>query len=401
MSRRWILPIFLFGTPAAMVSVWSSWRLVVTAAPILIAWATLLFHFAARYWWPGRRLASVFENWNLGRSLLVWFILAGPVSLVLGKSSSVNLAFWAMLVLTMILSWILGGLSAREPGRLLRDAGWIWLIYLGWYFTLGVQYLDRHPYQRNGMFAVGLGAGLAGAWGFRNPWLRYGILALGLWLAWLTEQRTGLVAAALCVLWVLFWLAMKRMKAWRGLLAPGLVVLLLVVLLLWPMIWEGISNVLLLHDPVRGVGTGLTGRTRIWALALVKFLQSPWFGHGPGANRIIMYEVIMGQRTAHNGILSLLVDYGVFGALPGVLLFLLAVRRGLKAFWSRGELAWLGWTSLIVFILVYSLGENYWFGFSNQTSLLGLMALGLIFEHRKGSPGAIAFEAEEGDLEED
>jgi len=156
--------------------------------------------------------------------------------------------------------------------------------------------------------------------------------------------------------------------------------LALVLVILGPSIWDWVNNILLLDDPVRGTGTGFTGRARIWALAAIRFLESPWFGHGPMSNEYIMYEVVMGQRTAHNGMLAMLVDYGIFGAVPALLLFLIALRRGLKAFWSSGELAWLGWTSVIIFILAYSLGEKYWFNFGNQTSLLGLVALGVIFE---------------------
>ncbi|MDP7022600.1 MAG: O-antigen ligase family protein [Candidatus Krumholzibacteria bacterium] len=351
-----------------------------TIVPVLLSWGTLLLILANEYWIPGKQLPSLLRPWNLGRTLFLWFILAGPASMVLGSTSPSNFGFWVLLILTMILSWIVGAMNAGNPAGLLRHVAWIWLAYLAWYFTLGAQYLDSHPYERNGLFAVGIGAGLAASWGFRGFWSRASLLSAGMFLTFLTEQRTGLIASFLCVLWVLCWIALSRLRAWRGMAIPFLVPLLILLALLWQPIWSMINDFLLLDDPVRGVGTGFTGRARIWALALVHFLQSPWFGHGPLSNDYILYDVIMGQRTAHNGILALLVDYGVFGALPALLLFLLALKRGVTAFLASGEVAWLGWTSVIVFILVYSLGEKYWFHIGNQTNLLGLVALGLIFE---------------------
>jgi O-antigen ligase len=310
----------------------------------------------------------------------VWFILAGPASLLLGTGIGANLGYWIMLIATGTLCWIVGALLAEDPERLLRYAAWTWLGYLIWYFALGAQFLDRHPYERNGMFAVGMGAGLAAAWSFRNPWARGFVIALALWLAWLTEQRTGLVAAILCVIWVLSWMLLRRLRHWRGLLLPGLILLVLVIIVLSQPIFAWINEVLMLDDPVRGTETGFTGRTRIWAFAVIRFLESPWFGHGPGANTTIIYEVIMGQRTAHHGVLALLVDYGIFGTIPALGLFLLAIGRGIRRFWSTGETAILAWTSVIIFIIIYAMAENYWFSFGNQSSLLGLVALGVLFE---------------------
>lgn len=380
MIRLALFPFLMFAIPAVIVSVWSSWRGAATAAPALLAWSALILMIANQTWWVGRAFPSPLRNWSAGRTFLVWFLLAGPVSMILGAPSPSNLGFWSMLVLTMILCWIIGALFTGEPERLLRACAWTWLAYLAWYFTLAIKHLERHPYERNGMFAVGLGAGLASAWAIR--WIpgRVFMLALGMGFALLTQQRTGLVAATGCVLWALFWILVRRMRRWRGLVLPALVLMVLILIPFLSAISDWINGLLLLDDPVRGLGSGFTGRWQIWALALVRFLESPWFGHGPMSNEYIIYEVIRGPRTAHNGVLALLVDYGIFGAIPALLLFLLALRRGMRLFWSSGELAWLGWSSVIVFILLYSLGEKYWFNFGNQTSLMGLAALGLLFE---------------------
>lgn len=101
-----------------------------------------------------------------------------------------------------------------------------------------------------------------------------------------------------------------------------------------------ISEVFLLNDPYRGVGTGFVGRDTLWQNAFDAFITSPIFGNGygyfdaiksAGAHNFFLFTL------AENGIFSLIIDGWV---LYGIFRFGLARSRELFWFMSFLILAW-------------------------------------------------------------
>jgi len=116
------------------------------------------------------------------------------------------------------------------------------------------------------------------------------------------------------------------------------------------------------------VGAGLstlTGRTRIWQVALQVWLDSPWFGYGPDAWSP-MHRMQLGvpyATTAHNQLLQALSEGGLFDAVSMLVYFVLlglaAVRTATR---TRG-------VSLAFFLVITArcVGEAP-FSIGNMTS---------------------------------
>jgi len=72
-----------------------------------------------------------------------------------------------------------------------------------------------------------------------------------------------------------------------------------------------IDNVLKLHDPYRGMGTGFTGRVDIWKTSLDVWKRRPWFGYGFRA----CSPEYLGHYAGHNGYIVVMVNMGIVGLL--------------------------------------------------------------------------------------
>lgn len=89
-------------------------------------------------------------------------------------------------------------------------------------------------------------------------------------------------------------------------------------------------------------GTG-SGRLVIWKDALELFLKKPLFGTGPGNNQYyaikfgVAQDKIANGTDVHNSYLDLLVDYGLFGAVPMVAFWVMCAFTVLKRIFKTGK----------------------------------------------------------------
>lgn len=153
--------------------------------------------------------------------------------------------------------------------------------------------------------------------------------ASGLSMILLAQSREHLLALviALTILFVLQLPAMKGTKLFALLL--GLSALTTAAaLLLDPYIFEAIryvnTDVLLLYSRNRGLDSGFTGRTGVWAETFELWLKHPFFGVG-----YRQHERFLAGVPAHNAYLAVLADMGVFGLVVYLALLLSSVVAAL------------------------------------------------------------------------
>jgi len=117
-----------------------------------------------------------------------------------------------------------------------------------------------------------------------------------------------------------------------------------------------------------GVGSGLstlTGRTKIWQVAINMWLDSPWFGYGPGAWSP-MHRMELGVPSAtqaHNQLFQALSEGGLFDAVSMLVYFVLLGLAAIRcAAWTRGVSI-----AFFLIIAVRCVGESP-FSIENMTS---------------------------------
>jgi hypothetical protein len=136
------------------------------------------------------------------------------------------------------------------------------------------------------------------------------------------QSRAALITeTCACGIWALFpdaehsTLRRLLVGAWFALFVMSLLVLFGVVTL------DGVRSVMLYDDDYRGIGTGLVGRTELWASAYSSFLAHPIQGNGLG------YVSPLGD--AHNIIVTGLAQGGLL-SLPFFLSLLVSMAKAAK-----------------------------------------------------------------------
>jgi exopolysaccharide production protein ExoQ len=76
-----------------------------------------------------------------------------------------------------------------------------------------------------------------------------------------------------------------------------------------PWVTRGLEAMLKLNDPYRGISTGASGRTDLWAAALALWEAQPLLGVGFRGHESLMPD----GSPAHNAYLSMLAETGVLG----------------------------------------------------------------------------------------
>jgi len=137
-------------------------------------------------------------------------------------------------------------------------------------------------------------------------WLfRGGAIALSLYVLSCTQSRGSMLALVVAyagVAGILFFAV--RGKAWLW-LALGLMVLVAVIVS-----GDYVTNdLMMLSDPLRGVGSGATGRAHAWAETWDLFAAHPWVGVGYRQHE----QYLLSDSSAHNGYLATLAETGIFG----------------------------------------------------------------------------------------
>lgn len=98
----------------------------------------------------------------------------------------------------------------------------------------------------------------------------------------------------------------------------GVMILLAAIAILLSANFEFVRGVFHLDSTTRGIGSGLSGRTTLWAEALRVFQERPIFGHGFDSGRFFasnFFQVyVAGEiESLHNSYLTMFFDMGLIG----------------------------------------------------------------------------------------
>lgn len=141
--------------------------------------------------------------------------------------------------------------------------------------------------------------------------LRGGAIALSLYVLSCTQSRGSMLALVVAyagVAGVLFFVL--RGKAWLWLFL-GLLVLVAVIVS-----GDYVANdLMMLSDPLRGVGSGATGRARAWIETWNLFAAHPWVGVGYRQHE----QYLLSDSSAHNGYLATLAETGILGFIAYII----------------------------------------------------------------------------------
>ena len=141
-----------------------------------------------------------------------------------------------------------------------------------------------------------------------------------------SSSRESLLALAIALI-VVFPFYLQGLH--RPLLLSAIATLVAVMVLFDPYILNAIHyvnhDVLLLDSPERGVDSGFTGRTGVWADTLNLWLESPLFGIG-----FRQHERFLHGIPAHNAYLAMLADAGIVGFV----MYLVLLVWSLVAAWG-------------------------------------------------------------------
>jgi O-antigen ligase len=136
-------------------------------------------------------------------------------------------------------------------------------------------------------------------------------------------------AAAVVLILQLREMNLPRLSIW---LVGSCVTLILTALLFDPYILNAISyfssDVLLLNNQERGIGSGLSGRLGVWSETIDLWMKSPVFGIG-----FRRHEQFLEGAPAHNAFLAMLADTG----LVGLFWYLVLLLGSLVAAWRIGD----------------------------------------------------------------
>jgi len=137
--------------------------------------------------------------------------------------------------------------------------------------------------------------------------LRSGVIAIAMAILFFTQSRGSMVAAAAGLSVAFFIYAMNsRLRIWLWLSAA---LGLLVVGVLGA---DFITNdLLMLSDPGRGFGSGVSGRASAWRESWDLFTSHPWLGVGYRQHE----RFLTTEASAHNAYLAMAADMGVAGFL--------------------------------------------------------------------------------------
>lgn len=86
------------------------------------------------------------------------------------------------------------------------------------------------------------------------------------------------------------------------------------------------SSIMMLNDPDRGLGSGLTGRLEYWARGLDLITHRPLFGYG-FRTRGATESFSITEQSAHSGFINLTIDLGIFGLFLFFILFTIIILR--------------------------------------------------------------------------
>jgi len=88
---------------------------------------------------------------------------------------------------------------------------------------------------------------------------------------------------------------------------------------------------------IGGIAINVMGRGKMWAATWASFLESPWFGKGPGSSAQAVSSAVPSMSHPHNDYLRLLHDYGIIGLTLWLIAGVIVLQH-----------VWTGWSRCIM-----------------------------------------------------
>lgn len=213
---------------------------------------------------------------------------------------------------------------------------------------------------------------LIAALGVRSKLGAIGLSVLPIYTLWIVSSRTSLLVAGLAAM-VTGWISLRRVSSGLFVFKWTVAAVVLACILTASALIGGPmskatdylgQHVFLIDDEHRGLESGGSGRSDLWAAALDLWMKNPVFGVGFKGHQLLMPEGML----AHNAYLGILADMGLCGLLGYLLTigvpfyYLLRRNNALQDYTQRA--------SIMLTFVVYGLLEPRGFGFGNPYSII-------------------------------
>jgi len=212
--------------------------------------------------------------------------------------------------------------------------------------------------------AFGFFAMTCGSFAFclRRLALRAAIVACAIFCIMAVSSRASLLGLALAAAFHVLIGHTVRSVIQRVIILSAV---LAMVFLLFEPVGDVIRNMLALDDPYRGIGSGFTGRTAVWAEIWELFEKNPVLGIGFRCHQIISGE------DANNGYVAYMAETGVLGGAAALVLIVTALVRS----WHKRRKHLVHGVLLTAAIgyLAHSVFERFIFNAGNPGSLLFIL----------------------------
>jgi O-antigen ligase len=313
-------------------------------AGVLILNLAIVFSYIAN----GERYESSFM---LGNMLSSWLMLIAVYVLATRTELDVRVTLVIYCILTCALLPLILAKSEMRWGRLFPR--------------------DFHP-NFVGMIAL---ISFVGALGMRSKIGALGLSVLPIYTMWIVSSRASLLMAFLAA-GITGWISLRRARPRVAVMWSIALVTLACILAASALLGGPVSrainylgeDVFLVDDEHRGLATGGSGRTDLWAAGLDLWMKNPIFGVGFKGHQLLMPD----EMPAHNAYLGVLADMG----LCGILGYLLIVCVPLYYLFRRGN-AWSDYpqrATIMLTFVAYGLIEPRGFGFGNPYSIIFFLA---------------------------
>jgi O-antigen ligase len=321
-QKKILIPIFISIWLVALLEVFRQFGSSGSELELAFISVTLIFPYLPN---SDNVKRLVFINYNVLSLLWIAIIL----SMVSNAAESSQIVYGGNISILFYLALLL-----KHQSGILRSV-------CQWYSILGAIWITTKTYNAEHLdgrlFADGihpnwwgnmaLGIAVAGL-SWHSKLIQLIPISVGLYISYLASSRASGIAI-LAGVGVFYFMKIKS----RGVTGLGLFVAIIVVViccLATAMFWEDltafVNEVFLLDSSDRGVGSGMSGRTELWAESISKWLKSPVFGNGYKTN-----------PEAHNSLLMMLSETGIIGAFSWCLLWVLIFIRTLSRRYRTDE----------------------------------------------------------------
>jgi O-antigen ligase len=217
-----------------------------------------------------------------------------------------------------------------------------------------------------------------GALGVRSIICAAALSALPLYSMVVLQSRDSLLAAAITlVIAAISWISRNRFNkkffAYLLLAFFGSLALCAALSFAGVPVIESIGQVLeglfMLNDKYRGINSGGSGRSDLWAAAISLWQAQPVFGVGFKGHILLMPD----QMPAHNAYIGMLADLGIAGLASYLLMVSPAIYFVFKPIHRFPQYP--QWATIILTYILYGLFEFRAFSFGNTYSVIFMLVV--------------------------